>query len=251
MPSQLYNNEGISFVCARNFLYNGREYEIGQDFPQEDLVNSPEVLVRSRYLIPVVESWENKPRHWYREVQLKEIVLKKLGRTGGSLLNKPGRVAAPTDGDAPEGDDENQGTPTETEEIPAEENSPIPNVQPVQPSEEEDNSDEENVSEESSEDTSSEPEMEPRFGPRDEPEPEEESSEEPVEEEPSEEEESTEVENEIKEFDPKDYTVPEVNEYLGQDDISIDEYNRVIELEMDGKSRSGILNEHSVITEDE
>lgn len=230
MPSQLYDNEGVTFVCARSFTYNGQDYTIGADFPQEDLVDSPEVLVRSRYLIPVVESWENKPRHWHREIQLKENVLRKLGHTGETLLNKEPRVAAPVDGDAPEGDDEAQDTPAETEE-----NSPIPNVQPAQPSEEEETSDEENVSEEASEETSSEPEEEPA------PEPVEETTEE----------ETPEVENEIKEFDPKDYTNAEVNEYLAQDDITIDEYNRVVELEMDGKARSGILNEHSVITEDE
>lgn len=207
MPSQLYDNDAISFVCARNFTYNGHDYEIGADFPQEDLLDSPEVLVRARYLIPVVEEGSQAPRHWYRHVRTKEQVLAKLGRTGESLLNKESRIAAPDDrdGDSPlgedtEGGDVPQNTPEEEPAIPSE--VPAPEETTEQPAE---------------------------------PEPEEETS-------------NGDVENEIKEFDPMNYTVPEVKEYLDQDDISIDEFNRVIELEMDGKGRAGILNEYSVIT---
>ena len=238
MPSQLYDNKGVSFVCARNFTYNGEKYEIGQDFPQEDLVDSPEVLVRSRYLIPVVDSWEDKPRHWQREIRLKETVLAKLGRTGESLLNKEERVAALDDGSAPEDDDEPQGTePEQTEEEPG----PIPREVPEPETEEE--------WEEPTPEEEPEPDTSNAMVPAPEQTEEETSSEENVTEEPDEG--HSEVENEIKEFDPDNYTVPEVNEYLAQDDITVDEYNRVIELEMDGQSRAGILNKHSLITEDD
>lgn len=79
MPSQLYTNDNISFVCARDFLYNGKNYKIGTDFPQDDLLDSPEVLVRTRRIIPVVESRKDKPRHWHREIQERALVLQKLG----------------------------------------------------------------------------------------------------------------------------------------------------------------------------
>ena len=78
MPSQLYDNEAVTFICGRDFLYNGKQYKTGKDFPQEDLLDSPEVLVRNRFIIPVIDEMIDKPRHWHREVKLKSIVLKKL-----------------------------------------------------------------------------------------------------------------------------------------------------------------------------
>src|SRR5262245_9636729 len=77
MPSQLINNEAISFVVAKPLKWYDNEYEIGDDFPQED-ANNIETLIRSRYLIPVVDDLSDKPRHWHREIQLRELVLEKL-----------------------------------------------------------------------------------------------------------------------------------------------------------------------------
>lgn len=79
MPSQLYKNDAISFVCARNFTYNGEDFSLGDDFPQEKAPGRIESLVRTRRVIPVVESTDDKPRHWHREVQPRDLVLRKLG----------------------------------------------------------------------------------------------------------------------------------------------------------------------------
>lgn len=79
MPSQLYTNDNVSFICARNFTYNGKDYKRGDDFPEEDLVTNVETLVRNRFLIPVVEDMSDKPRHWYRDIVTREFALKKLG----------------------------------------------------------------------------------------------------------------------------------------------------------------------------
>lgn len=79
MPSQLYENDNVSFICGRNFTYNGKDYKAGADFPQEDLVSNVETMVRTRFLIPVVDDMSDKPRHWHREIQQRDIVLEKLG----------------------------------------------------------------------------------------------------------------------------------------------------------------------------
>lgn len=174
MPSQLYDNEGVTFVCAKNFTYNGKAYEIGTDFPDEDLVNSPEVLIRSRFLIPVVESWEDKPRHWHREIQLKSVVLEKLGVTGESLLNKPTRVA----------------TVVATEDLPTKDEAP---------------------------------------------------AEAPADEKLADEQPSAEAPQDPPAFDPSEHNVDEVVAYLMDQDITIEEYNRVMNAEEEGKARKTVL----------
>jgi len=78
MPSQLYTNEAITFLCARPFTWNGHDYSILDEFPQEEGKGRIEVLVRTRRVIPVVDDYGDKPRHWHREVQLRENVEKKL-----------------------------------------------------------------------------------------------------------------------------------------------------------------------------
>jgi hypothetical protein len=82
MVSQLYRDGNVSFVCGRNFTYNGESYSVGDDFDQDVLVGRTDVdtLVRSRHLIPVVENASDKIRTWHREVKVKSVVLDKLGQ---------------------------------------------------------------------------------------------------------------------------------------------------------------------------
>lgn len=77
MPSQLINNEAISFVVVKPLRWYDHDYEPGDDFPQED-ANNIETLIRSRWLIPVVDSIDDKPRHWHRHVMLREDALAKI-----------------------------------------------------------------------------------------------------------------------------------------------------------------------------
>lgn len=81
MPSQLLKNDAISFVVAKPFTSQGKTYEVGQDFPQED-ARDIEVFVRARYVIPVLENPEDKQhiRHWHRELRPKDEVLSRLSR---------------------------------------------------------------------------------------------------------------------------------------------------------------------------
>jgi hypothetical protein len=81
MVNQLLNNDKISFVVARRFSSRGKDYEVGDDFPQED-TNKIETFVRSRYIIPVVDSIEDKQhiRHWHRHIRPKDEVLERLAR---------------------------------------------------------------------------------------------------------------------------------------------------------------------------
>jgi hypothetical protein len=87
MPSQLYKNDNISFVVARRFSSRGKDYEVGDDFPQED-TDKIETFVRARYIIPVVDSLEDKKhiRHWHRHVRPKDEVLSRLARDRTQLV---------------------------------------------------------------------------------------------------------------------------------------------------------------------
>jgi hypothetical protein len=98
MPSQLYKNEGISFVCAKSFKWRDTEYHQGDDFPQEE-ANNVETMVRSRFLIPVVDDLNDKPRHWHREVRPRDEVLARLNQEVVQLV-MPGEEP-PTDAPAP------------------------------------------------------------------------------------------------------------------------------------------------------
>jgi hypothetical protein len=71
MPSQLIKNDGISFLACKPFTYRGTEYSIGDDFPQEE-ANNIETLVRSRFVIPVLEEGYLRPRHWHGHIRTRE-----------------------------------------------------------------------------------------------------------------------------------------------------------------------------------
>lgn len=96
MPTQLYDNKAIYFIAARNFLYDGVNYEIGQEFPQEAGVGRLDLLVRTRRIVAVVDKAEDKPRHWHHHVWLREDYDRKLGLLksdddrleGESVLNR-------------------------------------------------------------------------------------------------------------------------------------------------------------------
>ena len=80
MPSQLLKNEGISFVACKPFTYRGTEYSMGDDFPQEE-ANNIETLVRSRYVIPVLEEGYLRPRHWHKHIRTREQAEEYLNRS--------------------------------------------------------------------------------------------------------------------------------------------------------------------------
>lgn len=106
MPVFLEKHDGIHFIAAKNFTYAGEEYQIGADFP-DGVANNAETLVRARFVIPVIEDEDDRPRHWYRHIQKRSVALGKLGR-GSHLLNKPERVP---EIDQAEGDDSGEFDP--------------------------------------------------------------------------------------------------------------------------------------------
>lgn len=127
MPTQLYKNEAIDFICARDFTYAGVDHKTGTDFDQDIDPGRLEMLVRTRRIIPVIDEYDDKPRHWYREVQLRKNVLAKLkSRNYGSHpetkvwkdeeTHKVGRQGTPTDvGDATEYEERFPSVPTDEE----------------------------------------------------------------------------------------------------------------------------------------
>lgn len=85
MPSQLLTNDKVSFVVAKNFSSQGKDYKIGEDFPQED-ARDIEVYVRARFVIPVVDKIQDKPRHWHQHIRPKKEVLERLARDRTQLV---------------------------------------------------------------------------------------------------------------------------------------------------------------------
>jgi hypothetical protein len=79
MPSALVKNDEVEFICARDFLWEDHEYHMGEEFDQDIAIGRIEQLVRVRWIIPVVENAEVKPRMFHREVRLKSLVLERLG----------------------------------------------------------------------------------------------------------------------------------------------------------------------------
>jgi len=79
MPSQLLANDKISFVVCKPFTSRGKDYQTGDDFPQEE-ARDIEVFVRARFVIPVVDDIEDKKfiRHWHKEIRPKDEVLARL-----------------------------------------------------------------------------------------------------------------------------------------------------------------------------
>ena len=82
---QLLKNDGISFVAAKNFVYAGEDYVMGQEFPQEKARNI-ETLVRARYVIPVLEEGALRPRHWHTHVRTREEAEEYLNRERVQLV---------------------------------------------------------------------------------------------------------------------------------------------------------------------
>jgi len=87
MVSQLLANDKISFVVAKPFSSRGKDYQVGDDFDQDE-ARDIEVFVRSRYVIPVVDSIEDKQhiRHWHRHIRPKDEVLERLARDRTQLV---------------------------------------------------------------------------------------------------------------------------------------------------------------------
>ena len=79
MPSDLYKNDAIYFLCAKDFMYDGEDYTMGQEFPEE-VANNLETLVRARFVIPVVDDKADKPRHWHTTVRTRDEADEYLSR---------------------------------------------------------------------------------------------------------------------------------------------------------------------------
>lgn len=208
MPSPLVTNDAISFVVARNFVYNGTAYEMGDDFPQEDAIKDIETLVRIGKIIPVVDSYGEKPRYWHREVKLRSDVAHKFEvRYGRSLHNK-----------VPTGATDAIHTTTLKGRL----EGTSPTFDPAEHTVDEvkdhlkdlDTSTEEGT-QEHNEVLEREAEEKDRKGVKAEP-----------------------------IYDPAEHTVNEVLDHLAEPDISVEEYNRILSAEKTGKARKGILEEH-------
>jgi len=88
MPSALVNNSNVSFICARDFVWEGETYKMGEDFDQNIAIGRIELLVRTRRIIPVVDSTDVKPRMFHREVRLRSDVERRLGVSSRDVVTQ-------------------------------------------------------------------------------------------------------------------------------------------------------------------
>jgi hypothetical protein len=72
MPSQLYTNSAIYFMCARDFLWDGVEYKMGDKFDQEVATGRIDLLVRTRRLVAVVDEEETEPEVLVHPTEVEE-----------------------------------------------------------------------------------------------------------------------------------------------------------------------------------
>lgn len=84
MPSILTQYENVDFLAGRPFTYLGTAYKQGEAVPEAKTFNNLETLVRSRYLIPVVDDYsKHAPLQFRHEVKPRELALRKLGIDSG------------------------------------------------------------------------------------------------------------------------------------------------------------------------
>lgn len=217
MPSNLYLNEKVTFICGKNFKYAGVAYEVKDEFDQELSPGRIEQLVRTRHIYPVVDDRHDKTRFFHREIHVREDIDRILGKDRGQ-----GQI------DLPSTDPEQPFDQAVTPEEPTDPGASLKQ-------QEIENALTQQVLEQENADPNEPLEGETEPG---ETEPEQLVHPEEVEEENAEGFEEPEVVEEDL-YDPSEYSVPEVNTYL-EGDISQEEYNRVIAAERNGKNRKGI-----------
>lgn len=62
----------VAFVAARDFNFDDQSYAKGDVIPDAKTWMKLEILVRNRYVIPVIEDRNNAPKMFYREVKTPE-----------------------------------------------------------------------------------------------------------------------------------------------------------------------------------
>lgn len=234
MPSQLVKNDAIYFICARDFLYAGEEYKMGEKFDQDLAVGQIDLLVRTRRLYAVVDKIEDKPRHWHQHIWLRKDISKKLGLihredsdilVGSSLYNRVKQInltEAPVDIQETQVDGEPADVGAHQKNV-ATLNAATDTVleQENEPESDED------------EDEQTEPDL--IVNP-----PEVEETDEDDEDEVAEDDEDEVTEDDL--YDPSEHNGPDVVAYL-ESDISEEERQRVLAAERLGKNRKGVLND--------
>lgn len=95
MPSNLYLNENVTFICGKNFIFAGVPYEVGDEFDQELSPGRIEQLVRTRHVYPVVDDRADKTRFFHREVHVREDIERILSKDRGKGQIKLVRASEP------------------------------------------------------------------------------------------------------------------------------------------------------------
>src|SRR5215831_3035650 len=97
MASDLLRNDAITFIAARDFMYDGVDYQMCDDFPQE-AARDIETLVRARFIIPVVDDLKDRPTPWYAEVKQRDDALHMLRGDLTQIVMPDPDVPIPTGG---------------------------------------------------------------------------------------------------------------------------------------------------------
>lgn len=117
MPSILTKYDRVEFLAGRPFTYSGVEYQKGDPVDNAKSFNNLESMVRSRYLVPVVDDYsKDAPLQFRREVLTRDLALRKLGISGEGVTEgrqgsgeggaQQGFATSVSGNDAPETSDE-------------------------------------------------------------------------------------------------------------------------------------------------
>ena len=85
MPSILRDLPAVAWLAGKNFTFQGKEYKVGDEVPEVNEFPRLEVYVRTRTVIPIVESMDDIPFQFRHTVMTRERAVKKLktGNAGG------------------------------------------------------------------------------------------------------------------------------------------------------------------------
>jgi len=78
MPSILRDLPAVAWVAGKNFNFKGKSYQVGDEVPEINEFPRLEVFVRTRTVIPVVDSIEDTPFQFRHTVMTRERAQHKL-----------------------------------------------------------------------------------------------------------------------------------------------------------------------------
>lgn len=91
--NQLYDDTKVEFVAGRKFLWNGTQYDIGDEIARADVkaARNRESLIRSGRIVVVTDDLNDVPRAYRREIRTRTYAHRRLKRVDNKPVNPTGK----------------------------------------------------------------------------------------------------------------------------------------------------------------